>query len=148
MSPLRVVDILKRAVEFHQMLVDFYSGLEKISENENVKLLVNYMARHENVLKDLLSHLTKEQIKQISDQMIKYEPEFPTCRTFENIKIGKYSNVDDVIEAGLTLNQCLINLYHHMVEVAPTEAVKSLFSNLETMEVAEKKRLARMKGVL
>ena len=148
MSYSRVTDILNRAVEFHQMLIDFYSEIEKTSEKESVKLLVEYMARHEKVLKEQLSKLTEEQIKQISEEGVKYESEFATWRCFENLKIDKDSTVDDVIEAGLTLNQCLINLYHHMVVIAPTEGVKTLFSNLETMEIAEKKKLARMKGVL
>lgn len=143
----QVKDILKRAVEFHKLLEDFYSKIENSSEKESVKLLVSYMARHEKILEDQLSKVSTEQARQITEEWIKYEPEFATCRCFEDLKIDKDSGVDDVIDAGLKLNQCLINLYHQMAEVAPTQEIKTLFSNLETAEIAEKKKLARMRGM-
>lgn len=144
----RVKDMLNRAIEFHQMLVNFYSKAENASEKESVRLLTEYMVRREKVLKEQLSQIAGEQTAQIVEGGVKYEPEFATCRCFEDLKIDKHSSVDDVIDAGLKLNQCLINLYHQLAEMAPVEGVKALFSNLETMEIAEKKKLARMKGVL
>lgn len=143
----QINDILNRAIEFHKMLVDFYSKIKKKSEKENVKVLVDYMARHEKILKEKLIIITAEQQKQLIETRVKYESEFATCRCFENLKIDRKSGVDDVIEAGLQLNQCLINLYHHMVEIAPTQEIKTLFSSLEVMEIAEKKKLSRMRGM-
>lgn len=147
--PFRLVkDILKRATDFHDMLIDFYSGINDSTSKANVKLLVDYMARHEKVLKEHLSQVTVEQEKKmLTEVRVKYEPEFATCRCFENLKINKDSGVDDIIDAGLTLNQCLINLYHHMTEVAPTKEIEMLFSSLEVMEIAEKKKLARTRGM-
>lgn len=143
----QVKDILKRAVEFHKMLEGFYANIENASEKQNVKLLVNYMARHEKVLEEQLGKVAAAQAKQINEEWLKYEPEFATCRCFEDLKIDNNSSADDVIEAGLVLNQCLINLYRQMSVVAPSQETKTLFSSLEVAEVAEKKKLARMKGM-
>ena len=129
MAFAQIKDILKRAIEFHQMLIGFYSKIENISKKESVKLLVDYMARHEKVLKDHLGQITEEQEKQLLETRVKYEPDFATCRCFEGLKINKNSSVDDVIDAGLKLNQCLIDLYHHMSEIAPAQNTKILFSN-------------------
>jgi len=52
-----------------------------------------------------------------------------------------------VVETGLKLNQCLIDMYHQMSEIVPVKEVKALFSSLELMEIAEKKKLARMTGM-
>jgi rubrerythrin len=143
----QVKDLLKRAIEFHALLRDFYLKIEKDSEKDSVKLLVNYLARHEKVLEDLISQITAKQEKQITGEWLKYEPEFATCRCFEEMKINKDSGVDEVIDAGLQLNQCLINLYHHTTEIAPTQEIKELFSSLEIEEIAEKKKLSRMRGM-
>ena len=143
----QVKNILDRAIEFHQLLEDFYSKIEDISQKDSVKLLVNYMARHENVLKHQLSKITEEQSHQLKEVWVKYELEFATCRCLENLKIDKDSSVDDVVDAGLQLNQCLINLYHYMSEKSPTEEVGTLFSQLELMEIAEKKKLSRTRGM-
>ena len=105
------------------------------------------MARHEGILKEQLSQLTEKQEKEIAEEWIKYEPEVATCRCFEDLKITKHSNVDDIVDAGLKLNQCLVDLYHNMAETAHTEKIKTLFSNLELMEIAEKKKLARVRGM-
>lgn len=143
----RVREILNQAIEFHKLLVDFYHGIEDVTDKASVKLLVDYMARHEKILTEELSQITAEQERQLAEEWIKYEPEYASCGCFEELSIDKDSTVDDVVDAGLKLNQCLIDLCHSMAEIAPTEGVKALFSNLELMEIAEKKKLARTRGM-
>jgi rubrerythrin len=143
----QVRDILSRAVEFHGFLKDFYKGIEDMSEKDSVKLLVDYMARHEKSLQEFMEKISEAQDEKIKDEWVKYEPDFASCKCFDELKIDKTSGVDDVIDAGLNLNQCLIDLYHHMAEIGPTEEIKELFSSLETEEIAEKKKLARMRGM-
>lgn len=147
MAFTQVKDILKRAVEFHKTLEGFYSRIENETGKKSVKLLSDYMARHEKVLEALLGQITERQEKQIAEEWIKYPPNFAACLCFEELKVGKDSSVDEVIDAGLTLNQCLIDLYHHTAEIAPTNEIKLLFASLETEEIAEKKKLARMRGM-
>jgi hypothetical protein len=147
MAYKQVKDILQRASDFHGMLKDFYNKINDITQKESVKLLVDYMARHEKYLQDITSQISAEQEKQITEEWFKYESEYATCNCFDQLKIDKNSGVDDVIDVGLTLNQCLINLFHHAVVVAPTQEIKALFSSLEIEEIAEKKKLARMRGM-
>ena len=143
----QVKDILQRAIDFHSMLIDFYKKINDITQTDSVKLLVNYMARHEKYLQEITSQISAEQEKQIAGEWFKYESEFATRDCFCALKIDKDSGVDDVIDAGLELNQCLINLFHHVAGVAPTQEIKTLFSSFEIEEIAEKKKLARMRGM-
>lgn len=143
----QVKDILQRAIDFHGMLTDFYKKINNITQKDSVKLLVDYMARHEKYLQEIISHISAEQEKQIAEEWFKYESEFATRDCFCELKIDKDSGVDDVIDAGLELNQCLINLFHHVAGVALTQEIKTLFSSLEIEEIAEKKKLARMRGM-
>ena len=147
MAYKQVKDILQRAVEFHGMLIDFYERINDATQKESVKLLVDYMARHEKQLQEITSRISAEQEKKITEEWFKCESEFATRNCFDILRIEKDSGVDDVIDAGLQLNQCLINLFHHMAEIAPTQEIKTLFSSLETGEIAEKKKLARMRGM-
>ena len=144
----QVKDVLKKAIEFRKMLIEFYEKIEDSTEKENVKMLVDYMSMHEKVLEEDMEKISEEQEKQFLEEWVKYEPKYATRECFAQVKIGKDSSVDEVIDAGLMLNQCLINLYHQMAEIAPFNDLKALFSALETMEVAEKKKLARMKGTM
>lgn len=143
----QVKDILQRACVFHGMLQDFYRKIDDTTHKESVKLLVEYMGRHERYLQELTARISAEQEKQIAEEWFKYESEFATSDCFDRLKIDEDSGVDDVIDAGLMLNQCLINLFHHVAEIAPTQEVKTLFGSLEVEEIAEKKKLARMRGM-
>jgi len=143
----QIVDILNNAVEFHKLLEDFYLKVENASEKGNVKILTDYMANHEKVLSEKLSQITKEEQQQIKETWIKYVPEYATCHCFDNLEIDENTTTADVIDAGLTLNQCLINLYEKIAEIAPTPEIKTLFSNLAVSEIAEKKRLCLMIGI-
>lgn len=147
MAYIQVRDILQHASSFHGMLRDFYNTINDRTQRESVKLLVDYMARREKKLQEITSQISVEQEKQIAEEWIKYESEFATHDCFDRLKIDDNSGVDDVIDAGLLLNQCLINLFHHMAEIAPTQKIKALFTSFEVEEIAEKKRLANMRGM-
>lgn len=147
MAYMQVKDILKRASDFHGMLRDFYDTVNDKTQKESVKLLVDYMARREKRLQEITSQVSTEQEKQIAEEWLKYESEFATKNCFDRFKIDENTPVDDVIDIGLQLNQCLINLFHHMAELAPTEQTKALFVAFEVEEIAEKKRLANMRGM-
>lgn len=147
MAYMQVRDILKRASDFHGMLRVFYDSINDKAQRESVKLLVDYMARREKHLEEITSQISAEQEKQIAEEWIKYESEFATGDCFDRLKIDENSGVDDVIDTGLKLNQCLVNLFHHMAEIAPTQKIKALFTSFEVEEIAEKKRLANMRGM-
>ena len=129
------------------MLVEFYSGIESSTDKDSLKILVDYMSRHEQTMKDKLSQITLEQQKQVTEEWIKYDSEYATCKCFQDLDMNKMKAVDDVIRAGLKLNQCLINLYHQIAESTSLKEVKKLFYSLEVMEIAEEKKLARMIGM-
>ena len=54
----QVKDILQRAIDFHSMLTDFYKKINDITQKDSVKLLVDYMARHEKYLQEIISLAT------------------------------------------------------------------------------------------
>jgi rubrerythrin len=147
MPYVQVNNLLERAIEFHGMLTKFYSKIDNESEKESVKLLVNYMARHEAILKEQLEKITVEERKQLTEEWLPYVPESAEKRCFEGLEIDKDSTVDDVINTGVRLNQCLIDFYRRLAEISPSEELTALFSSLEAMEIYEKTILSRSIGM-
>lgn len=147
MAYKQIKDILQRASEFHGMLRDFYQNINDMTQKATVKLLVDYMARLEKNLQEVTSTISTKLEKQVLEEWIKCESIYATKDCFDLIKIDKDTGVDNVIDAGLQLNQCLINLFHHITEMAPTQEIKQLFNSLEVQEIAEKKKLARIRGM-
>ena len=89
--------------------------------------------------------LKREKI--LAEEWLKSSPEFVGKCCFENLQVHKDSSTDEVIDEGLRLNQCLIDFYHQIAEIAPMDDISALFSSLEVMEIAEKKKLARTRGM-
>ena len=143
----QIKNLLNQAIEFHKSLAELYSRIDSESEKDSVKLLANYMARHEKVLKERLGSITVERQKQLAEEWVKNEPKFAKKCCIEDLEIDKNSSVDDVVDAGLRLNQCLIDYYHRIAEIAPSEEMKEMFLELEIMEISEKKKLSRIRGM-
>ena len=109
MPYLQVKKLLEQGMDFHKMLEEFYLKLENESDKDSVKLLVNYMARHEKILREQLGQITTEQQKILAEEWLKSSPEFVGKCCFENLQVHKDSSTDEVIDEGLRLNQCLID---------------------------------------
>lgn len=147
MPYLQVKNLLERAIKFHGMLMAFYSKIDNESEKASVKLLVNYMARHEKILAEQLETITAEQRKQLTEEWLKSVPESAQTRCFKGLEIDENSTVDDIIDTGLRLNRCLINFYSQLAEIAPSDELTEFFTTLEQMEIAEKTKLLETRGM-
>ena len=52
-------------------------------------------------------------------------------------------SVDDVVDLGMRIDDCLIAIYAELAEAAKSSEVKRVFLNLWEMENKEKRQLAR-----
>ena len=147
MPNVRVKDLLERVIKFHGRLVAFYSRIDNESKKESVKLLVNYMARHEKILADRLQAITAQQQEQLNEEWWTSVPVPAQKSCFQGLGIDQDSSVDDVIDAGLRLNKCLLDYYSQLVQIAPSDELKAFFTVLEQMEIVEKTKLLATRGM-
>lgn len=136
-------DVLDYVRTFHSQLSKYYESLSQIAEKERVKMLLDYLSRHEKHLAENLAEYENDAAKKILNTWFRFIPKNIPPDCFENNKLKPNISVDDVISIALHFDDCLIELYKVMAEEAEIEELKDLFNNLLEMEKQEEKILAR-----
>lgn len=138
-----VRDILDHARSFHRKLADFYALKGEHADKELVRVLLNYMSRHERHLDECLSSYEKESAKRILETWFKYPPEMPECACFECIELKPDLSAKDLFDTAMKVDQCLVNLYRQAAERAVSSEVKALFAELLELEKREETECLR-----
>ena len=136
-------DILELARAFHEQVSAYYRKLGDKSKRQRVKMLLDYMSRHEKHLEQCLTEYEQDASRKILETWFKYTPQFDIPSCFEDIELNPDMCIDDVIELALRLDDCLVELYKGMAEKAEYSDVKKVFTNLLEMEKHEKMNLVR-----
>lgn len=136
-------DVLDHARAFHGELGKLYERLAGEAQQERVKMLLNYLSRHEEHLEEGLAQYEEGASKRILDTWFKYVPGEDRLRECQSIQLERDMSVDDVVAVALRLDTCLLDLYKEMADTAVSQEVKDVFTNLLDMEEQEKHKLAR-----
>lgn len=130
-------DVLDYAKKFHHDLAAFYAGLEQKTDKEKIRILLNYMSRHEEHLTECLNEYEADTTERMLSVWFKYTPEMPQCRCFEQVRFSSDMTVDEIVDAAKRIDECFLQLYRQMAEKAPTPETKDLFNKLLEMEQRE-----------
>ena len=136
-------DILDQARAFHEQLSAYYRKLSVKAQRQRVRMLLDYMSRHEKHLEECLLEFEQDASRKILETWFKYTPQMDIPSCFEDIELSRDMCIDDVIKLALRLDDCLVELYKGMVKEAESRDVKKVFTNLLEMEKHEKMNLVR-----
>lgn len=139
----QVRDILDHARELHECLGGFYQNLVHHEEAARVKMLLEYLGRHEKFLEQGIADFKERASKQVLDTWFQFTQDKATLKLPEAINIKSNMAVEDVIRMGLELDDCLIKLYKDAAENSEVPEVKEVFNNLLEMEQEEEHHLVR-----
>lgn len=138
-------DVLDHARAFHRQVSEFYDQLSQQNQKQRIKMLLDYLSRHEKHLEESLA-LYEEQVSSgILKTWFQYPPPKETLDICVNMSLEGREDltVEQVIELALQLDECLVDLYRAMIESADTEEVKAVFQNLLEMEKQEEIDMVR-----
>lgn len=139
----QVRDLLDHARLFHRDLSKFYKSLASNEESERVKLLLDYLGRHEKHLEESLSAYEDDAPTQVLNSWFQFTLDESTLKTPESIQIKPHMTIADVIRMSLSLDDRLIKVYKNIAKTAEVPEVREVFENLLQMEEKEKHTLAR-----
>lgn len=137
-------EILDYARNFHGQVSDFYQQLADKAQSARVKLLLDYLIRHEKHLAKALEDFEQSVSSQALNTWYQYSQEQRTFAPLDAIKFSPTMTVDDVLKLGQTIDSCLIESYKGVAETASTPEVREIFENLLQMEEQQKHVKARM----
>lgn len=138
-------DVLEHAREFHGQLSDYYAQLSEKAERERVKMLLDYLSRHEKHLEKSLEAFEQDVSEGILKTWFQFPPPKATLATCQALVLEKERDIsiDGVIDLALQMDECLVQLYQEMIKSSESEQVREVFKNLLAMEKHEEVELVR-----
>jgi len=135
-------DVLKHCQAFHRKVSEYYQQLKDQVASERVKMLLEYLSRHEKHLAKTLGRYEKEASSKLLQTWLQFVDEH-ILKIFDEVEVKPDMTVEDVIKVGLQFDDALLKCFRNVVDNAETEEVRAAFQNLIEMEEQEKHQLVR-----
>jgi len=138
-----VKDVVDHSRRLHQQISQMYSEMSQQQTQERVKMLLDYLQRHEKHLEEVLCQFEKDKSQKVLDSWFQYAPDQDLSEVLAEINVKENMTTDEIIAMALKLDDYFIELYESMVESSHSSDARSVFQNLLDMEKQEKIRTAR-----
>ena len=137
-------EVLEHARDFHRQVSEFYDRLAQQAANKKVKMMLNYMSRHEKGLEDGITRYMQESPREVLEAWFAFTHDETLLEALRNDKIyGSDISLDDVIALAMKFDRYLMDLYRGMANTAATQAVSDMFVSLLELEKQERLKVAR-----
>lgn len=136
-------EILEQTKAFHHQLQVFCQQVSAETDQERVKMLCDYIARHERNLERALEKYESDASTKILEAWFDAAPELVTPASLVNLKSLSELNTAQVLQIAIDFDDHLIAHYEHLAKNAMNKQLKIIFKNLLSMEEHEKKRMVR-----
>ena len=134
----------------HEQVAEYFHRLADGAQRTRVRLLLDYMSAHEERLADALADYEDAAPAKIlntwltSDTEIAGLTEVKDC--LRQAHVDAAIDVEKLIELGLKLSDCLLNVYRDLAERGEPESIRQVFENLLHMEEKAQRQFARDAG--
>jgi len=135
-------DILEKARGFHRDLAAYFERLERVAQQEKVRMVLEYLRRHEQAMDEELKSFEARAERPVLDSWFKYAPE-SVQETIARLEIRPDMTVEEVVAIALKLDEQLLELYGHAARLAPDADARELFANLHREGLRERARILR-----
>ncbi|MGC9513694.1 MAG: hypothetical protein ACP5D8_08700 [Fidelibacterota bacterium] len=134
-------DVLDYAKDFHHQLSRYYKTLNDKTDQVRVKMLLDYLAIHEEKLEKNIEHIEENISAKVLGTWFKYT----LCEDLRKelssmiIRIDDMS-VEEIIRMAIQLDDCLIRIYKKIAQNSDIPEIRDIFTNLSELEDHEKRR--------
>lgn len=143
MASETVRDIIDHVRAVHSQLSWFYQTLGDTAEKERLRMLLQYVSRHERNLEQALAKYQETASRSLMNTWFKTAQDNPVRTCLQNVVITADMSTDEVIRIVLAMDRCLVDTFSRIAETAPADDVKALFRDLVRMEERQDHKLMR-----
>lgn len=135
MSIVTIEEIFQRVEKFENSLEAYYARIRDESEDNGVRLLTFYLARHRQHLQKVLADLETGDVELIKKVKLKYDVGFPPGKdvTLMEVEPGDMK-AKQLLEASAEYDQALIDLYKSILSQPLGAKATVLFESLVKVE--------------
>lgn len=143
MSFKTVRDVLQLSRDIHVNASNLFEQLRDQTQRERVDMMLKLLSRHESQLVDALEKVEQKASQRVLDEWHQTEVS-SVAQVLEGCQhCHPDITIEELVAMALKVDDALINLYSHMANDASTSESRTLFSNLISLEEAEKVKKAR-----
>ena len=143
MAPLRLIDVLRKAEVFHRDLSYYYQSHVAETQDEEIRLLLEYLSRHEAYLQHCLQEYERGASKGVLEAWFKISPNLRAFPRIEQFRFGNDMKREDLVQLGLDLDRFLISVYRELVGRAISTPLREALTDLIEMEHREEIKVMR-----
>ena len=127
----------------HGKLKALFDELNERAQLERVKMLLDFLSRHEEHMEESLARFEKESRHGILEAWLEYSPGLDINYVMCKFHLSENPSTDEIIQLALDFDDTLVNLYKEVAEKVNDSKVKEVFKNLLQLEEKEKIQVAR-----
>jgi rubrerythrin len=121
----------------------FYERLRDRAQRKRVRLLLDYLSRHETNLNRCLGQFADHTSLAVLDTWVQYVPDVHPFPHLESIEVAPALSTDDVIALALQLDDALIAFYRQLCDEADSSEVRDVFESMLRLEEVDEIALKR-----
>jgi len=127
----------------HGQVKELYETLNEHAALERVKMLLEFLSRHEAHMEESLARFEKDSRKGILDAWLEYSPELNVEAVMARFPVQERPSSDEIIQLAMDFDDTLVKLYREVAEKVNDSKTKEVFKNLLQLEEKEKIQVAR-----
>ena len=135
---ITVQDVLDKSRRFHRQLMEFYNRLSRESDRERLRLLLDYMRRHEDRFTRELARYENEGQKRLLETWLQYGPDDQPLDLPPVHEIADDMSLDDIQAVALRFDAALAAFYADAARRVMSDDARELFHNLVQEHEADK----------
>lgn len=120
-----------------------YDELNDDSALSRVKMLLEFLVRHERHMEETLSRFERDTRSGILEGWLEYSPELDVDTVMRSCDLPERPTTDDILKAALTFDGALVALYREVAEKANDARTKAFFRDLLNFEEREQIQITR-----
>jgi rubrerythrin len=127
----------------HGKIKELYQDLNEHAEFERVKMLLDFLSRHEEHMEESLARFEKDARKSILEAWLEYSPELNVDAVMARFPVHEKPSSDEIFQLAMDFDDTLVKLYREVAEKVNDSKTKDVFKNLLQLEEKEKIQVAR-----
>jgi hypothetical protein len=135
-----VGEILEEVRDYHHRLSDLYRRLENSADGKRLRMLLDYMGRHERIFERALARYEVSGRRKILGTWYQYVADEDLDLRTDEVK--PHQPIDRVVDMALEFDARLVRFYEHMARnMSDYQDVRDFFQSLAEQEKQERVRL-------
>lgn len=127
----------------HGKVKELYEDLNEHAELERVKMLLEFLSRHEEHMEESLARFEKDSRRGILEAWLEYSPELDVEAVMRRFPVKEKPSSDEIFQLAMDFDDALVRLYKEVADKVNDSKTKEVFKNLLQLEEKEKIQVAR-----